>query len=353
MSQTLTPTSAPFLGPGVPLARRGLLSPDTLGPHAWVALAGGLLASIFIGPSPEAGAWLWAIALLVVGMPHGGYDLDALRRASTPPSWASTIRPFSVYTALMLACVASVVVAPTAMLLAFLLLTIHHFGHADSVWTRDSVRPGILDRCSAWGHGVVVVASPFAFAPSAAWAPFETIARTLGASSSLSASALQLGATIMLVGAAISLCLGTTRLLRTHRSAHAIRQSIVLTLTLALASVAPPLVAVGVYFLAVHALGHCLTASTPPRSNANAPSAANIWRVHTRSLPLLLPSIAIVLGLSGLFVNEPTLINRIALAFLLFCAVATLPHHMLWAGSAILVAPTSSRRRSAIAPYLS
>jgi hypothetical protein len=73
---------------------------------------------------------------------------------------------------------------------------------------------------------------------------------------------------------------------------------------------------------------------------------SNVYRVHARSLPLLIPSIAIVIALTFIFVNEPSLVNRIALAFLLFCAAATLPHHMLWAGSKLFGLPKSSPPQS-------
>ena len=323
----------PSYGTGARVACRCCLRLDVLGPHAWIALALTLLVAVFTSPAKESGAWIWVLALLFIGMPHGGYDLEAIRSTTRARSWASTLRPFAIYTLVMLACLMALIIVPTSALIAFLLLTIHHFGHSDSVWTRHHINPRLMDRLPAWGHGTVVIAGPFLFAPAPAWAPFETIATTLGASVNLAPANLQLAAALLLAVAATFLSIGITRLFIEHRFSDALRQLMVVSLAFALAACAPPLVAVGAYFLAVHAMGHCLTASTPPRSDAIAPSVSNVFLVHARSLPLLIPSIAIVLALSLIFVDEPGLPNRIALAFLLFCSAATLPHHMLWAGS--------------------
>ncbi|TVQ62841.1 MAG: hypothetical protein EA378_03235 [Phycisphaerales bacterium] len=306
---------------------------DTLGPHAWMALAFALLASFMFRPAPESGGWLWAVALFVIGMPHGGYDLEAIRRTTGTRAWGAVVRPFAAYTLVMLACLGAMVAVPTIALLAFLCLTMHHFGHSDSVWTRYEARPRLLDRVPAWGHGAVVIASPFYFQPAAAWMPFETIARVFRSQHTLSLPSLQLAAGVLLTLAAALLCLGIVRLIVAHRHRDAVRQIAIVALMLALAAYAPPLVAVGAYFLVVHALGHCLTASLPPRGRTSSATVAGAWRVHARSLPLLLPSILIVLAMSGLFMAKPVLVDRIGLAFLLFCVFATLPHHMLWAGS--------------------
>lgn len=335
-SQHTIPTHPTLLSAGVQAARRCPFRIDTLGSHAWAALAATLLMTIITSPAPESGGWIWAIALFFIGMPHGGYDLDAIRQTTRGNRWRATLRPFTIYSLIMGASIAALVLTPTAALLAFLLLTIHHFGHSDSVWTRHNTPPPFIDRLSAWGHGTIVIAAPFLFFPAAAWAPFEAIANTLGTQIILTPEALKTAAAVMLAAAALALILGIARLLKAHRHADALRQSTVLALAFALAAVAPPLLTVGAYFLAVHAAAHCLTATSPPRTNAGTPSLSNFCRVHARSLPLLLPSIAIVLGLTALFTQEPSLLNRITLAFLLFCAAATLPHHMLWAGSKLL-----------------
>ncbi len=317
-------------------SRRRLFFTDALGPHTWIALGGALLLTLVYQPAAQTGGWLWALALFFIGMPHGAYDLHAIRHRAAPFDLHSHARIYIVYTLVMLGCVAAIMIAPAAGMIAFLALTAHHFGHSDSVWTRYKVSLNITDRLAAWGHGSVVVAAPFAFSPAAAWAPFGTIASMLGGQTTPSDVILRYAAAILLTLAIACVGLGLARLVTLHRQGDVIKEAIVLLLTLALAAVAPPLVAVGVYFLAVHALGHCLTASTPPRSNATPPSLANVYRVHLRSLPLLLPSIVIVFASTFLFSDEPSITNRIGLAFLLFCIPATLPHHLMWAGSRII-----------------
>jgi len=64
---------------------------------------------------------------------------------------------------------------------------------------------------------------------------------------------------------------------------------------------------------------------------------ANALRVHRESVWLLLPSIAMVLV--GAWLLGGLGARPITLSFLLFCAVATLPHHLLWLGWRFGVAP--------------
>ncbi|MEO0631163.1 MAG: Brp/Blh family beta-carotene 15,15'-dioxygenase, partial [Planctomycetota bacterium] len=138
-------------------------------------------------------AWIWAVSLLIIGMPHGAYDLAAIHRL-TARRLGRTSAVFSAYTAIMLACVAAFVVAPTVTLAAFLVLTAHHFGISDSVATRGGQRHGWFAHAAGFARGLVVISSPFAFQPDLAWAPFVAMGELVGGTVPLNEAAVRLTA---------------------------------------------------------------------------------------------------------------------------------------------------------------
>lgn len=284
-------------------------------------------AALAFGATTEHGYILWALALFLVGMPHGAYDLAALHRDA--PSRRSLLRTSGVYTAIMLACVLALFVEPSATLLAFLLLAAHHFGVSDSVFTRGRKPASTSDHLAGVTHGLVVIATPFVLQPEQAWAPFDAIG-SVGDRSWSPGPVVLAAAAGVLVGISV---LHQARLLLTMRgrcTSRVIEQSATLTIALVLGLFTPPLFAIAVYFLCVHALGHCLRARSPGDQRERG-SLLNVARVHLRSVPLLVPSVIIVLALA-LFFGSPPEPRAVALGFITFCAIATLPHHLLWLG---------------------
>ncbi len=319
------------------VARRLLRFQDPLGLQAWIMLAAVIGGVLILKPAPESGAWFWALSLLIVGLPHGAFDLEAIRQlAGSSCPRVSYFVILARYVLIMALCLVFLVMAPMLGLLSFLALSCHHLGHSDSVWTRHQARPKFSARIPAWGHGLIVITAPFYFSPQAAWAPFERIVVFFGGQASLSTEAFRMAALWCLVAAVVALVVGLTELIKKRRSEEFLQQLVVLGLSFLLAAVAPPLLSVGVYFVAVHAMGHCSTASVPPRSNALPVSYANVLRVHLRSLPLLVPSLIIV-GLVSLQLDSATsLPERLATASIFFYAIVTLPHHLLWSGNKFL-----------------
>ena len=288
---------------------------------AILALFAVACACMIFTPSATSGAWLWVVAVFIVGLPHGAYDLAAIRRTS--PSWRISARRFSAYALVMLACIGLFVALPGAAVVAFLLLAAHHFGISDSVWTRGRVNLAWSDHLVGLGRGLVVLFGPFAFQPSASLAPFASIVRLVRPIPDPQPAVIASLATILVL---IGFALVSAASLRTRRRGRT-EEWATLAAVVALSAVAPPLVAIGSYFLVIHSLGHCFRALTPGRP-VHARYVSNALRVHRESLPLLVPSVLIVFILSTL-VPGP-IAPAMATSFLLFCVVATLPHHLLW-----------------------
>ena len=283
-----------------------------------LAVAG---ACALFTPLATSGAWLWVVAVFIVGMPHGAYDLAAMRRTS--PNWRITAFRFSMYSLVLLACIGLFLALPAAAVVAFLFLAAHHFGISDSVWTRGRINLSLSDHLTGFGRGLVVLFIPFAFQPVASAAPFVSIVRLIRDMPDLDpATIAPLAIFLVLVGFVLVFIASVRK-----RRVGWIEEWATLVAVVALSAFAPPLVAIGLYFLVIHASGHCSRALTPGTPVHDRPFS-NVLRVHRESVLLLVPSVLIVFILAAFVQGERS--HAIAVAFLLFCVVATLPHHLLW-----------------------
>jgi len=312
--------------PGSVLSSRGLFFQRAalLRPVVLVATA---IAAALYQPAPVVGDLLWVIALVIIGMPHGAFDvavvLDQLRSQGRRPAIVTA----AIYTALTAAAAVCFILAPVTAVVLFLLMAAHHFGVSDCVWTRGRGIRSASDHLVGLSHGVAVLVVPFISAPDAAWGPFVAIANAAGGGMHVDPSLTRsVAAALWVVALLVQISVWGAR----RRDARGIEQFGVLAGATLLGLTAPPLLAIGVYFLVVHALGHCLRADAQFR-RALLPGLANALRVHRRSAPLWIPSVGIVVVIAASAFGDIS-VSSIALAFLLFCVVGTLPHHLLWLG---------------------
>jgi Brp/Blh family beta-carotene 15,15'-monooxygenase len=205
--------------------------------------AGAILVILFTLlrlPTPPVGVQVAVLGILVavLGIPHGALDPLIARRAGI---WTS-VRGFALfnlgYVALVGLVVAVWLVAPTASLVVFLVVSGIHFG-AD--WnTRRSIPLRALT-----GLGLLTLPA-FAHHDDV-----STIYGTLAGNGGMSVAAAQtwlgpFAVAAMLVGAIVAL---------RRRPADALE----ITLAAALALIAPPLVFFAVYFCALHSARHLRT----------------------------------------------------------------------------------------------
>lgn len=302
----------------------------SFGTISWVAQPTLLVmaACLYLLAGEIVSPWPWVISLFIAGMPHGAYDIFVIRKQAR--SRTSRYAVISIYLLVMLLSFAAFTVSPVVYLMAFFALSAHHFGISDSVATRGltsrSLRQHIVGLC----HGILVLAPSFAFQPDKAWQPFIEITRAFGTTiADFPASQITgLIASVWLVIAASILVIAYTS--RTFSTRVRLEQLCIAVAALLLGATTDPLFAVGAYFLCVHAPGHCLRASLP-NMEPRTLSWSNALRVHTESVVWLIPSIAAV-GIGAVIFMGGLTPNSLALSFILFCAVATLPHHLLWLG---------------------
>lgn len=307
-----------------------------------LALAASLVALLVMRlvPSvPQAsvatGYWVWAASLLIVGMPHGAYDIEAIRRDAMAKGGGGRVMltHLAVYSLITVLAALVFVAAPAISVVAFLFLAAHHFGVSDSVWTRGRTPRTPGDHGLGLCHGLIVIATPFVFDPVGAWSPFGRFAAMAGSGWEPRPALMGSVAASLVVASWIVLA---AALFRDGRSADGagrrglLSQLAVMLLVTAIGVVAPPLLAIAAYFVIVHATGHCLRARSPGAARMGAvPSLGNFLRVHLTSLPLLVPSLAIVWLMTRLFPGTGV-VEGLALGFILFCVAGTPPHHLLW-----------------------
>ncbi|MEO0650259.1 MAG: Brp/Blh family beta-carotene 15,15'-dioxygenase [Planctomycetota bacterium] len=270
-----------------------------------------------------------AASVLLLGMPHGALDFTLSGLVGARRTWASGLAFLGVYAALGALVVGAWQVAPSPTLVAFLLLSVVHFGLADVASRPDRPVAKVLLR------GSIPIVVPLA------WHPVET-----GELLALLAETDR-GATVEALDACgpwmlCALVIGTVWV--ALRESGPTRPSIgrALIEPLALGSIfvfATPLVAFTVYFCGWHSTRHLdaarrwLTGSHAPPRGPVLLEAGAIW----------LAAIGLILVL-GSFVGDPASLDldeTVLRAMFIGLGALTLPHVLLVDGR---VRPMLERR---------
>ena len=267
------------------------------------------LAGVVVVLSP----WLWSLppgilaiaatALVLVGVPHGAVDHRVARPLLRPRlgrAWfAAFAAPYLGAAALVLL---GWVVAPVASLVAFLAISVFHFG------TEDAEGEGPVARLA---RGGAPVALPILMHPEGTARFFETLA-----GAPLDLRGLQLAAWAWVPLAVIHLA----RLVASRRTGAVAEVAAVV----AVFAVAPPLAAFAFYFVALHSPRHMDELAR--RHDAHEPARGWRWAV-LRSVPLSAATFTmgylVFRGLSGGFEE------RFLQATFWGLAALTVPHVLL------------------------
>lgn len=301
----------------------------------WAALLGGImLATLVPGSTTESAPWPFLIALVLFGMPHGAADWSVAARLAGRTGFASRVAGFRWYLAMMVGCTALLAWQPGIVTLAFLLLTVFHFGMADATAVGADDDGPLARWCLVCSRGLLLLATAFACNAVAAWAPFAEIAAATpwaNAAWMPDLDALRSGALLgVAAGAVLAVC-GAMARFRRARRLEAVLDLAEHGLVTTMAALTDPLFAVGCFFLGVHAVRHtCRLANTrvvmePPPAPAG--TLARIMRVHALSMPLMVPTalclwpLCLMLGGFGA--------RQVAVATIAFYMISTLPHHLL------------------------
>jgi Brp/Blh family beta-carotene 15,15'-monooxygenase len=304
---------------------------------AIVVFAGGL-AQAFLVPNPDSGqAWIVYLPLmasaLVFGFPHGAIDhLVALGLSGRALKPAPFLCVTGIY--LLLAILFAIIwlIAPSIALAAFLLITVVHWGRADSIFEVIMVPDGPLRNIphlrpfhSAL-RGVIPIGIPFLAFPE------ESAAFVASTTDLFAASPPDLeGVRPIITALLLTLVLAETLIflrVRTRAGLRLLAESLGLGLYFA---TVPPLVAIGWYFCFWHGLRHVLRLcryqpSGTSRNKALPPHPIRLF--YRRALPFtMLPLVFLLwIGLSGIDENGPA---RWMAQYLVLVSALTFPHMIL------------------------
>lgn len=230
------------------------------GQHRRIALVVTGLALLLAGPANTLPlgmqAAIFGVGLALTGVPHGAVDhrrAAPLLRDRLGASWFSA---FAIgYIALAVAIVGLWLLAPTASLIGFLLVSVHHFGSGDSD-----------DRVGIAAHGSVPILTPMIAFPDEVGAVFAALTPHAGAWWASQLRALQLP--LVLVLGAMLFALAITRLRKNRdgsgaqstRSVSSRQRGAVLEVlaTACAGLLLPPLLSFSIYFCIWHAPRHIL-----------------------------------------------------------------------------------------------
>ncbi|MEM9883788.1 MAG: Brp/Blh family beta-carotene 15,15'-dioxygenase [Planctomycetota bacterium] len=301
-----------------------------------VCVAATALVFLFPGVAERLIAWPWLVALFVIGMPHGALDYVVHQRLRASSGQRTGPATFAGYLAVMGVSALVLWAAPLAAVLLFFGLTAWHFGLADVLHAAgdradDATQRRTATHALAVCRGGLVLSVPFAAVSGAAWEPFAT----LGAPA-MDAGAAQVAA---IVAASVTAILLLGLVVLVHRNPAGFAEDAAdrflaeTTAAAVMLFLVPPLLAVGVYFLGVHAAKHTHRLTRPPCSGllgtggGEAPAWRRWVRAHRLGLWLLVPALLTVVVWAW-YLDGPWPM-RVAAASIGFYIVSTAPHHHL------------------------
>ncbi|MEM6750320.1 MAG: Brp/Blh family beta-carotene 15,15'-dioxygenase [Planctomycetota bacterium] len=291
------------------------------------------------------GVWAaapWLVALLVFGMPHGAADWAVHAARLCDQSIRVKLYGFAPYLAYMGVSAFCLWVLPVVTIAAFFVLTAVHFGMADvnhALGDAPGTRRAGPSRLLGLSRGVLVLSVPFAIAPSAAWAPFALLSGVPLDAAPVPMASLRAACFALSLSALVALCVAMALIRPSSWRQPRVWFALESACAMVLFAFTPPLFAVGVYFLFVHALKHTfrlahapsalgLRVAKAPEEASLADQAKALCRVHLSAMPLWPLSVVIILVWASALPPGLTALS-IAAASIGFYIVTTLPHHRL------------------------
>jgi beta-carotene 15,15'-dioxygenase len=280
-----------------------------------------ILSLIFPQNMDGIAPWLLFFAVFVIGIPHGAVDhvvaadLYQIKRGT-----AGHLAFYSSYLLVMLLVGALWLFYPYAGMVLFLLISVYHFGQADSV---ALLKPNArLTAIFSWSRGLMIITA-IIFTDPVVCLPI--IEAATGMSPGWF-SVLYDRSTLILI-AVVAQYFAVAGIVLISRSAGVtstrfLGDSLLLAALLVLTH---PLIGFALYFALWHSMGHVQEMIDFFRENGRR---ITIWRFYRLALPFTVVSLA---GLSALFFIQQTYSignEMISLLFILI-SVLTLPHMLV------------------------
>ena len=312
----------------------------------WIACLGTIALSLAAPGVARLPAvqWLpWLIGLFVLGIPHGAFDHkvgEALGRVEGDRS--ARVAGVGFYAAYLAAAVGVIglwMVSPLAASAGFLAVAAAHFGQGDVYWSREF---GLAERSGSVGYraslllarSTLPIALPLLAFPGEFAGAADLLASRLFGRASWAVPLWAIGVGLGVVAAVVLVQIGWAALLawggdQTTRRAAAC--DVVETLLLAVTfAVAPPVLALGVYFNAWHSLRHVgrlmMIAGSTRELVASGRLVSAFAAFQRGAIPMTCGALAMVAVLGLLLGRSVASVVDIGLLALVGLSALTLPH---------------------------
>jgi Brp/Blh family beta-carotene 15,15'-monooxygenase len=272
----------------------------------------------------------WILGLFLFGLPHGARDLYVWHRLKPQ---ARPVKFVASYVLAGLAVFLAWRLSPPLALYGFLGISAVHFGASDLTWSNLRLRSATYPMIYSVAHLVIRSLLPLTISAARWPEEFGTVVSGLLGSAGLQGSIASGPSTVPSIFLSVAalflipslLCVPFSASARHPASKGVANDQLESLVLVFLFWVAPPVLAIGVYFVFWHSQRHVarLAHMEFPDSSGYWPA---IWRFHVRSAPL---TAFAILGMGGLWLlvaGLPDTINAAGAIFLIVVSALTVPH---------------------------
>jgi Brp/Blh family beta-carotene 15,15'-monooxygenase len=292
----------------------------------WLVLSGTILFATSTDEATETvGAWVLLASVLLIGLPHGACDFQLLKKDdSEPRSLKNFSKVLTLYT--LLAAVIAVLwfVLPEISLTAFLILTAWHFGSGDEVWSSS----GSVARVPAWVRGLMIVSAPLAFHRDDSAAVLNALVRS--SDSPFVDLILDIAIYVFMASALVLVIYESHRAFRFKSLEPArIIEPVLIGTFFYLVS---PLLAVAIYFVAVHSWRHVFRLELYDRPGSEVGEKGVIGSFvafYRKALPITALSLIGLVLIFIAFRSDLSYLSQWTSSYLILLSALTVPHAIL------------------------
>lgn len=275
--------------------------------------------------SETVGAWVLLGSILLIGLPHGACDFQLLRKKdSEPRSLKDFSKILTLYTLLAAVIALLWFVLPEISLAAFLILTAWHFGSGDEVWSSS----GTVAPVPAWARGLMLVSAPLAFHRDDSAVVLNALVRS--SDSQFVGMVLDFAIYVFAASAFLFAVNELVRSLRTGGVApNRIIEPILIGIFFYLVS---PLLAVAVYFVAVHSWRHVFRLELYDRPESEVGEkgiVGSFVAFYRKALPITALSLIGLLLIFIAFRSDLSYLSQWTSSYLILLSALTVPHAIL------------------------
>ena len=273
--------------------------------------------------------WPFSLSLILIGLPHGAVDLAVSSRLSGATTWSASFRGFVGYIILLVLVLAAAFTLPTAVIVAFGLMSAWHFGTADVLDLNESVANNSHESwLVAAARGSFVLSLPFVFHPTSTCEVANRLLQMFGSNGANVSESIVTPVFVAILCLAFAVLFVEWCLRISSGDTHYAGILLLEIASLVAAfAILHPLFAMGSYFLCWHSWRQTRRLILLMEGESVSINRS-VMLLHVRSLPLLIPTLLVVAAVLTWALPNATIYDLAVVALAVF-VVVTPPHQIL------------------------